>query len=857
NLTEFWKRLSFLIMVALHRYPSKQLDPTSTWDDVITSRHSILDNMLNWVNNNQKFDDVSTGLEHQGLLKMASAARVQGNFAVSRECLKKGRSLGFHSIDDIKYYQFKLNLKEAVTTSDSKKRMDILLAMAEEFRSSEISDVKTEMKCRGIESETYALLTAEFDKPESTVNYPSLKGRKQSFMKAGFDLLRTISEKAVLHLKPSNQAKIFVKFAKFCDHYLRSLESNDSLQNVTFDEGLYSSIVVQNILQAMEYSSKEALEFFPRLLQIIDIYESSQRSFEEKVKSFGPVWKFIRWIPQIVAILDKPAAKCVFPILFALSKSYPKSLYYPLKISSEYYKFDEKDRAVRENKNKIQQLKQIIKCDATDALIDELERLTDPETIFYGWCQKISAYLKDKSNGIDRSEDMKTSFREMKAFLLDAGNPRYGNDGSLLAKMTNREFRVTLWDYYSKFIKPNEKKREGANLLKLYSAWLSEFSSSNMDEDIEIPGQYDGMTIPDPNRHVKIAHFNPRLLVLRSLRKPKRITIIGTDGNEYPFLVKGGEDLRLDQRIQLLFSIMNELMHKDFYCSQRKIALRTYKVVPMTGNLGIIEWIPHSDTLRRFIENELFNQNIISDSQFEHDAWVKSFHGYQKLFVKVNREEVIKHMIRLQSMINGNSLKKALYKLAASPEAHLSIRSEFVKNLAAINTLEVPELVPFRLTRQIESLMEPLGSKGLLEYPMIKIMQIMHANKDILLNSMEIFVKEPLLDWQIRAIRNANNQKNHESNEMDNESSKTTEWYPRKKLDIAQRKLNGENPAYIICDELSFGHSNKPFINHIQSIAKGSPEHNIRARTPQKCGSVKEQVECLIDLATDPFVLGI
>ncbi|CAG8769719.1 35908_t:CDS:2, partial [Racocetra persica] len=172
---------------------------------------------------------------------------------------------------------------------------------------------------------------------------------------------------------------------------------------------------------------------------------------------------------------------------------------------------------------------------------------------------------------------------------------------------------------------------------------------------------------------------------------------------------------------------------------------------------------------------------------------------------------------------------------------------------SATETLEVPELVPFRLSRQFESIMEPLGSRGLLEYPMIKIMQ---AHKDILLNAMEIFVKEPLLDWQTRARNQARQQKNAESSEFD-ESSQTSEWYPRQKLDIARRKLEGANPAYLVCEELAFGHSKKVFFENIQKIAKGDREHNIRARVPQKCGSIKEQVECLIDLATDPVVLGI
>lgn len=49
------------------------------------------------------------------------------------------------------------------------------------------------------------------------------------------------------------------------------------------------------------------------------------------------------------------------------------------------------------------------------------------------------------------------------------------------------------------------------------------------------------------------------------------------------------------------------------------------------------------------------------------------------------RDDIIKHLRTLHSKLNINLLKTALYKLAASPEAHLAIRNEFIKNLAAIN----------------------------------------------------------------------------------------------------------------------------------------------------------------------------
>jgi hypothetical protein len=74
-----------------------------------------------------------------------------------------------------------------------------------------------------------------------------------------------------------------------------------------------------------------------------------------------------------------------------------------------------------------------------------------------------------------------------------------------------------------------------------------------------------------------------------SLRKPKRIVIRGHDEKEYPFLVKGGEDLRQDQRIEQIFEVMNAILSQDAACSQRNMQLRTYRVVPMTSRYDLSE----------------------------------------------------------------------------------------------------------------------------------------------------------------------------------------------------------------------------------------------------------------------------
>jgi hypothetical protein len=63
--------------------------------------------------------------------------------------------------------------------------------------------------------------------------------------------------------------------------------------------------------------------------------------------------------------------------------------------------------------------------------------------------------------------------------------------------------------------------------------------------------------------------------------------------------------------------------------------------------------------------------------------------------------------------------------------------------------LPIPELIPFRLTRQIRNLMMPLQEKGLMESTMIHSLRALREDYDLLLSTMDIFIKEPSLDWLV------------------------------------------------------------------------------------------------------------
>jgi len=65
--------------------------------------------------------------------------------------------------------------------------------------------------------------------------------------------------------------------------------------------------------------------------------------------------------------------------------------------------------------------------------------------------------------------------------------------------------------------------------------------------ELAVPGTY---LIGEPV--VTIAAFAPQLTVITSKQRPRRLTIHGSDGAEYMFLLKGHEDLR-----QVLTAISN------------------------------------------------------------------------------------------------------------------------------------------------------------------------------------------------------------------------------------------------------------------------------------------------------------
>eukprot|EP01119_Soliformovum_irregulare_P013151 TRINITY_DN3471_c1_g1_i1.p1 TRINITY_DN3471_c1_g1~~TRINITY_DN3471_c1_g1_i1.p1 ORF type:complete len:703 (-),score=223.51 TRINITY_DN3471_c1_g1_i1:67-2175(-) len=678
-------------------------------------------------------------------------------------------------------------------------------------------------------------------------------------------------------------------------------------------------IITERILRSMAAGSTAARDRFPRLLEILGNFPEVSKILRSEVKKI-PSWMFIRWVAQMMALLDKPEGPVVIPILIEIAKLYPQAVYYPFKISSE----DLKPAA----KKVTAPLEKILDKPLLNNLVTSLEKLTHPEHRFKDWTESLKPLMRNKNRSEEDQRKIAEIWQEMAQDLFDAASDhgtynkkfattwgknmisKFGKDGSKLVKMSNETFLSFVGESLGMMMKDMVPRTTAKMKLSDFSRTLSDFEQSDQTtgEYIEIPGQYSGLGIPNPESHIKVTSFDTDVLVMGSLRRPKRVKFRGNDEKDHPFLVKGGEDLRLDQRVEQLFSVMNEILNSDPESYKRRLSIKTYQVIPMTTKVGMIEWINNTKPLKEIIEEELAKHegkkkddvNILKTTGATlHDGWIKSYANrtpgkksslcdyYYPMFEFATRAEAVKQVARQATTLPGNLLQLGIMGLSASPENFLSLRSQFARTLSVFNIasyiigigdrhlenflmnfvdggligidfghafgtatqfLPIPELMPFRLTRQLRDFLQPLGVEGLLKNNMIYTLGALRESKSILLNTMDVFIKEPLIDWEKLARRLSREQGGEEN---------TNVWFPKKKIEIVQRKLDGYNPAYITVQELRESvHARQNFMKNLESAILGDAECNARARIKQRCPSVKDQVECLIDQATDANILA-
>ncbi|KAL5182201.1 Serine/threonine-protein kinase TOR [Glycine soja] len=341
-------------------------------------------------------------------------------------------------------------------------------------------------------------------------------------------------------------------------------------------------------------------------------------------------------------------------------------------------------------------------------------------------------------------------------------------------KRTGKDAELTqAWDIYYHVFRKIDKQLQSLTTLDLESVSPELLECRNLE--LAVPGSYRADAPV-----VTIASFARQLVVITSKQRPRKLTIHGSDGDDYAFLLKGHEDLRQDERVMQLFGLVNTLLENSPKTAEKDLSIERYAVIPLSPNSGLIEWVPNCDTLHHLIR-EYRDARKITLNQ-EHKCMLSFAPDYDHLPL-IAKVEVFEHAL---NNTEGNDLARVLWLKSRTSEIWLERRTNYTRSLAvmsmvgyllglgdrhpsnlmlhrgkilhidfgdcfeaSMNREKFPEKVPFRLTRMLVKAMEVSGIEGNFRSTCENVMQVLRTNKDSVMAMMEAFVHDPLINWRL------------------------------------------------------------------------------------------------------------
>ncbi|KAH9129951.1 hypothetical protein AeMF1_000010 [Aphanomyces euteiches] len=692
--------------------------------------------------------------------------------------------------------------------------------------------------------------------------------------------------------KATNVTTMHLTYIEYLDKIIERTPSSTDLVNQ----------FVTTVLWGMSMADKGCSAYFPRVLGLLREHPTLINMAQEKLKQI-PLWTCLHWSAQVMALMSEkpsPFNDFILTLLEMMAAEYPRALYYDFRLSQESI-------IDIETNPRFHRLSAALRDVHLDQFVAALHGLHHPEIRL----KEALRYLSDVVESKPAKEASKIIAATI-SHVLDESSKILGNQigvynrqwitknrkqiESMLGKQGELANKSTLqtakgWLSQSFQVMPGKY-----GIDRQWKAKLSDFSDWLMQLDpvktrIELPGQYiKRWAKPDPSTHTYILSCDPQLMVLPSKQLPKRLKLYASDEKTYLFLVKGGEDLRLDQRIEQLFGVMNTILQQSNQCSRRHLNTRTYNVIPMTTKIGLVEWLENTTTLKSIVEQEMSTtkkSNLLQSppGQLYENFWSKQRgKTYGQKIATASSSAVTLVYSQAQEMVPMDLIRRHLVNMAQTPAAFFQLRETFSTSLAAFNgcsyilgigdrhldnflldyitgtvvgidfgisfgsgasMLPVPELVPFRFTRQLQGVLQPHNAKLLFQQDLAAVLEALRGQHQRIESVMSVFLNEPLLEWQVTVKKKSRRDKDQK------DENASSSWLPELKMQLAQRKLRGEHVVHILREELQLNPHIASVYSHFDQIIpvpSDVPKHGFL--------SPLDQAKALIDIATDANVLG-
>ncbi|EAY06480.1 PIKK family atypical protein kinase [Trichomonas vaginalis G3] len=319
------------------------------------------------------------------------------------------------------------------------------------------------------------------------------------------------------------------------------------------------------------------------------------------------------------------------------------------------------------------------------------------------------------------------------------------------------------------------------------------------DTKICVPGTYKAN-----GELSNISYFEPVLKFFPSKQRPRLLIIVDTNGQKHLNLLKGCEDLRLDERIMQFFGLINQHIKHDLKYKNHELNIFRYSITPISRRSGLIEFVTDADTIYSLLSEYRKIKN--TDPILENHCIEKIVECNIDSLSVIQRYEVLKE-VKNQTKENEDDLKNIMwYKSPSAADwvLHLVNFSQSCAMMSMIgyiiglgdrhpsnimihqrtgsmihidfgdcfevNKIKVrfPETIPFRLTRMFVNAFGPTKIEGNFRITCKEVLSLMRTHKDSIMAVLDIFLQEPL---DIDVIPAKENNKENEEGQVNDEEN--------------------------------------------------------------------------------------
>ena len=536
---------------------------------------------------------------------------------------------------------------------------------------------------------------------------------------------------------------------------------------------------VKGFFKSIALSSGSSLQDTLRLLTLWFNHGATHEVTSAVVEGVSDVSvdTWLEVIPQLIARINQPnrrVQQSVHNLLADVGRAHPQALVYPLTVAMKSWKGSRRSRSAAQIMDSMRQHSASLVAQA-DTVSHELirvavlwhelwhEALEEASRLYFGDqnIEGMFGVLEPLHNVLERGPETLREISFAQAFGRDLKEAlewchQYEQSGDI--NDLNQA-----WDLYYQVFRRISRQLPQVTTLEL--TYCSPNLLNAKDLDLAVPGTYrSGKPI------VRINSFETTFTVINSKQRPRKLTVNGSDGVGYAFLLKGHEDIRQDERVMQLFGLCNTLLSNDSECFKRHLNIQRYPAIPLSQNSGLLGWVPNSDTLHVLIREYRESRKILLN--IEHRIMLQMAPDYDNLTL-MQKVEVFGYAL---DNTTGQDLYRVLWLKSKSSEAWLERRTNYTRSLGVMSMVgyilglgdrhpsnlmldrvtgkiihidfgdcfevatkreKYPERVPFRLTRMLTYAMEVSNIEGSFRITCENVMRVLRDNKESVMAVLE------------------------------------------------------------------------------------------------------------------------